>query len=122
MLSPTANNSTIITGQVTDSEPFATGLASLVVQLPNGSEQSVPVTDTNFSINVALALGDNAFSLMATDKAGNRSRQAFTLKRTASVTILNLLPLNDAIVADSPTQIRWTGANRLATCADSIIR
>ncbi|MFO1369526.1 MAG: hypothetical protein U1F46_11075 [Marinagarivorans sp.] len=104
-LSPTANNSAVITGQVTDSEPYATGLASLVLQLPNGLEQSIHVTDTNFSINVALALGDNAFSLMATDKAGNRSRQTFTLKRTVSVTILNLLPSNDAIIVDSPTQI-----------------
>ncbi|WP_129127058.1 S8 family serine peptidase [Geomonas oryzae] len=80
--STTYRGSTIISGTGTD----ASGVASVTV---NGTAVGFRPTDGYFEIELPLTMGDNLFSVLASDTLGNTSRRDVTVTR---------LPVGDLLV------------------------
>jgi hypothetical protein len=78
---PTENSSVILSGTVTDNETFATGIASVLLRKTGAPDLVITLASDAFSISLALELGDNNFTVVATDNAGNQSQQTLNIQR-----------------------------------------
>jgi hypothetical protein len=95
---PTENSSVTLGGTVTDNETFATGVANLVLRKTGAPDLAIVLTGDAFSISPALNLGDNIFTLIATDNAGNQSQQIIAIKRTSLPRFASVTPVDGTSV------------------------
>lgn len=87
-----------VAGSVTDAGGPYAGIASVQVTNERTEETvSAPVVDGSFSVNIALAVGDNPITIVAQDMSGNNASLTRQIERLD--TVIPLLTLNNPATA-----------------------